>query len=122
MDARPNRGMRYRFVRGDTIEDRFNPQNTWSIRTKSNGAMLDDYAVVSRIVAPKNGGVVLTAAGIGQYGTQAASEYLADGQRIAEFARRAPRDWPQKNGQILLHVKVADEIPVSIDIVGLYFW
>ncbi len=115
-------GMRYRFVRGTTIEDRFDPHRSWSIRTKPDGATIDDYAVVSRILAPKSGGAVLTAAGIGQYGTQAASEYLVNSQRIAEFAKRAPRDWPQKNVQILLHVKVVDEIPVSIDILGLYFW
>jgi hypothetical protein len=52
---------------------------------------LDDYAEISRIVLAETGGKRITVAGISQYGTQAAGEYLADPQRIVAFAKGAPK-------------------------------
>lgn len=116
------KSMRFAFVRGDTIVDRFDKRRSWSVNAKPNGITLDDYAVISRVLLPETGGVLLTAAGIGQYGTQAASEYLTSPQKIAAFTKIAPKDWPEKNIQIVLHVKVVDDAPGPVDVAAVYFW
>jgi len=116
------RSMRFAFVRGDTIIDRLDQRRSWSVNMKPDGTTLDDYAVISRVLLPKTGGILLTAAGIGQYGTQAASEYLASPSRIAELVKNGPKNWPEKNMQIVLHVKVVDDIPGPVDVTTVYFW
>jgi hypothetical protein len=116
------RSMRFAFVRGDTIEDRIDKRRSWSVHMMPDGTTLDDYAVISRVLLPKTGAILLTAAGIGQYGTQAASEYVVNPQEIAAFAAGAPADWPKKNVQIVLHVKVIDDAPGPVDVAAVYFW
>lgn len=114
--------LHFAFVRGDTIIDRSDGKRSWSVRISPDGSTSDDYAVVTRMRNPKTGQLLLTAAGIGQYGTQAASEFLGSPQRIAEFATKAPRGWSSRNLQIVLHVKVADEVPSVVEIAAVYYW
>jgi hypothetical protein len=114
--------LRFAFTRGDTIEDKFDKNRSWSVHLSLDGSTTDDYAIVTRLLNLKTGQILFTAAGIGQYGTQAASEFLSSPQRIKEFADRAPRDWNQKNVQIVLHIKVVDETPGTVDIVAVHYW
>jgi hypothetical protein len=114
--------LRFTFTRGDTIEDKFDKNRSWSVHLSQDGSTTDDYAIVTRLLNLKTGQVLFTAAGIGQYGTQAASEFLSSPQRIKEFADRAPRDWNQKNVQIVLHIKVVDDTPGTVDTVAVYYW
>ena len=114
--------LRFAFVGGDTIVDRLDKTRSWSVHLNPDGSTTDDYAVVTRLLSSKTGTILLTAAGIGQYGTQAASEFLSSPQRIADFAAKAPRDWSNKNVQVVLHIKVADEVPAAVEIVAVHFW
>jgi hypothetical protein len=113
--------LRFYFVGGDTIRDRQSDQS-WSVRVRPDRSTTDDYAIVSRLLSADGRDTVMTAAGIGQYGTQAASEFLSNPARIADFARTAPAGWEKKNLQIVMHVHVVDDIPASADIVSACYW
>jgi hypothetical protein len=65
---------------------------------------------------------MMIAAGIGQYGTQSAAEFLSSPEKINAFARTAPVGWNGKNLQIVIHVKVVDDVPASEEIVATYQW
>lgn len=114
--------LRFAFTQGDTIEDKFDKNRSWSVHLSQDGSTTDDYAIVTRLMNLNTGQILFTAAGIGQYGTQAASEFLSSPQRIKEFTDRAPHDWSQKNVQIVLHIKVVDETPGTVDIVAVHYW
>lgn len=114
--------LRFTFARGDTIEDRIDRNRSWSVHRSPDGSMTDDYAIVTRLLNSKTEQVLFTAAGIGEFGTQAASEFLASPQRIAEFANKAPRGWDKRNVQIILHIKVVDNLPGTVDIVAIHTW
>ncbi|HEX4156351.1 MAG TPA: hypothetical protein VHY48_12120 [Acidobacteriaceae bacterium] len=114
--------LRFTFAGGDMIKDRFNPSRSWNVNVKPNGDTTDDYAIVSRLVNAEQGETMMTAAGIGQYGTQAASEFLSSPERINSFARNEPAGWSSKNLQIVMHVKVVDNVPASENIVAIYQW
>lgn len=114
--------LRYTFTHGDTIQDRFDKTKSWTVHLNPDGTTTDDYAIVTRLVNSETGQVMLTAAGIGQYGTQAASEFVSSPQRIADFAAKAPANWPRKNLQIVLHVKVVEDTPGVVDTAAIYFW
>lgn len=106
--------LRYVFVKDsahdtDLIRDRQHPDR---IEWKLTGAwphwdVAADYAIVSRILSdPNTDRPVVIAAGITQYGTMAAGEFLSDSEYFAEAAAKLPANWQSKNLQIVLRVPV----------------
>jgi hypothetical protein len=87
-----------------------------------DGRTPEDYAIVSRVFDSKTGELLIAAAGITQYGTHAAGEFLTSPQLLATLAVNAPSDWPKKNLQVLLHTKIVDDMPGPPSIVTTYFW
>ncbi len=114
--------LRYTFERGDSIQDRLDKKRAWTVHLNPDGSTTDDYAIVTRLLNSDTGQILITAAGIGQYGTQAASEFVSNQQRIAAFAAQAPANWLQKNLQIVLHVKVVQDTPATVEIAAIWYW
>jgi len=114
--------LRFVFENHPTIRDRSDHRVYTPPDLQQDGRTTDDYAIVSRIFDSKSGELLITAAGITQYGTRAAGEFLTSLPLMKSLARKAPRDWPKKNIQILLHTRIIDEIPGPPDIVKSYFW
>jgi hypothetical protein len=65
---------------------------------------------------------LISIAGIGQYGTQAAAQFVSNPQMIAGLAKNAPAGWDKKNLQVVLHIKVIDFRPISTEVVGIHYW
>lgn len=82
----------------------------------------EDYAVVSRVFHPDTHAMLVEIAGITQYGTDAASDLVTNPDLFSEALRGAPRDWPRKNLQLVLHVKVISGAPSSPRVVASHFW
>jgi hypothetical protein len=109
-------GLRFVFEGGDRILDRSDKRRVWV----AGGPR--DYAIVSRLQNSGTRGVLITIAGIGANGTQAAAEFLTDPKQIAFLATKAPPDWSRKNMQIVLHTTVVENNPSAPDIVATYCW
>jgi hypothetical protein len=114
--------LRFSFSGGDTIKDASDPKRSWTVQVKPDGSTTDDYAIISRLLSVERGQTMMIAAGIGQYGTQAAAEFLSSPEKINAFARSAPAHWNSKNLQIVIHVKVVDDVPASEETVATYQW
>jgi hypothetical protein len=112
----------YSFRQGVEILNRDHSDRSWSIHTDSNHDTLDDYALITRLLVSKTGGPIITAAGIGQYGTQAAAEFLATPDKMRDLLKTAPHGWENKNMQAVLRVKVVDYQPVAVDVVATTYW
>jgi hypothetical protein len=82
----------------------------------------EDYAIVSRVFHPDTHAMLVELAGITQYGTAAAADLVTNSDLMAEALRGAPADWPNKNLQLVLHVKVISGTPSSPKVVKTYFW
>jgi hypothetical protein len=115
-------GLRFSFSGGDTIKDALDSKRSWHVNVKQDGHTTDDYAIMTRLLNGDRDQTRMTAAGIGQYGTQAAAEFLSSPERINAFSRTAPAGWNNKNLQIVIHVRVVDEVPASTEIVATYLW
>ena len=115
---------RLRFVfRGSTeILDTAAPGHHWNVRLDEKNQVTDDFAIISRIQNLASGMALITVAGIGQTGTEAAGAFLADDRRLNLALRQLPSDWPGKNLQILLHVKTADGVPTDVTVVEAIAW
>jgi hypothetical protein len=86
------------------------------------GQIVEDFAVVTRLLDSKTGQVVIAAAGLGANGTQAAGEFISRRDYLEEAFRRAPSDWPKKNVQVVLQTTVTDSVAGPPRVVATYFW
>ena len=90
------------------VNDRLNPgARQWQLTNAwPDWNMPQDYAIVTRVFDPNTGKVVVSAAGITQYGTAAAGEFLTDPKYLKQALGHAPKDWQQKNLEVVLSTRV----------------
>jgi hypothetical protein len=121
--------LRYTFVKDsqhstDLIRDRLHPENNdWRL----TGAwpywdVPYDYAVISRVVHGPTDHAVIGAAGITEYGTLAAGEFLSQPAYFAEAVRRLPRGWENRNVQIVLGVPVISRVAGHAQVLATHVW
>jgi hypothetical protein len=87
-----------------------------------NGKVLEDFAIVTRLLDAKTGQVLIAAAGLGADGTQAAGEFISRRDYLEEAFRSAPPDWQKKNLQVVLQTTVTDSVAGPPRVVATYFW
>lgn len=103
---------------GRRIRDRSDGK-TWQLANLApDGRTPEDYAVVSRIFDSGTGQFLVTAAGITQYGTRAAGEFLTSAELVGKIG--AP-DWT-KNLQVLLRTAIYRGSPGTPEIVLTHSW
>jgi len=121
--------LRFTFVKDsahetDMVHDRQHPENTsWKLTGAwPNWDIPTDYAIVSRILDTTTDRPVIIAAGITQYGTMAAGEFLSNPEYFADAVRQLRRDWPKKNLQVVLRVPVVNRISGRPRILATEVW
>jgi hypothetical protein len=114
--------LRFVFDRHPMIRDRSDNRLYTLPNLAPDGRTPEDYAIVSRVFDSNTGELLIAAAGITQYGTYAAGEFLTSPQLLAALAVNAPNDWPKKNLQVLMHTKIVNDTPGPPTIVTTYFW
>src|SRR5215471_12400064 len=94
------------------VTDKRDPDaKKWMAPVTRAGALDEDYAVVTRVVDPTTERTVVLAAGVEDYGTLAAGEFITDPAYMNVALRQAPRDWYKRNVQLVLHTKVIEDAP-----------
>jgi hypothetical protein len=82
----------------------------------------EDYAIVTRVFHPDTQAMLVEVAGITQYGTEAAADLISTPEFLADGLQGAPKDWKNKNLQLVVHVKVISGTAASPKVVAKYFW
>jgi hypothetical protein len=121
--------LRFSFLRNpgtmvNRIQDHNDPQNPkWSDDMNAPFQNLkQDYAIVSRVVDPTTGRVVVTASGLAKFGTEAAGEFLTSRSALEEMAKGAPGDWDRKNMQIVIGTDTVGRSAGPPHVLATYFW
>jgi hypothetical protein len=106
------------------VHDSLHPENTsWRLSNYwPSWDMPVDYAIVTRMFDTTTDRPVIIAAGLTQYGTMGAGEFLSDADYFSEAAQRLPKDWPKKNLQIVLSVPVVNRTSGRPRIVAAHVW
>ena len=80
------------------VHDRQHPENTeWKLADYwPNWDVPVDYAIVTRMVDTTTDRPVIIAAGLTQYGTIGAGEFVSKPEYFSEAVGRLPKDWPKK--------------------------
>ena len=96
------------------------PRHSWVLGP--HGEIVEDFAIVTRLLDAKTGQVLIAAAGLGANGTQAAGEFISRPDYLEEAFRAAPPDWQKKNLQVVLQTTVTDSVAGPPRVVATYFW
>ncbi|HQR32964.1 MAG TPA: hypothetical protein PLK30_09510 [Blastocatellia bacterium] len=105
------------------IVDKTDPKTSWGFEALPiTGKVAEDFVIVSRVFQSETGEMLITAAGITQYGTRAAGEFLTNPVHLKQFAHQAVAGWQKKNLQIVFSVKIIDNTPGPPTILATHFW
>ena len=89
------------------IEERSGQKRIWTPpQIRFDGKTDVDYAIVSRLLDPKTGQFLVTAAGITNYGSRAAGYFLTRPELLNRGLKGAPSDWDRKNIQFVLKTQI----------------
>jgi hypothetical protein len=117
--------LRFAFVEQDghfKIQEQSSSGGARSWVLGPQGQIVEDFAVVTRLLDSKTGQVVIAAAGLGANGTQAAGEFISRQDYLEQAFRTAPSDWPKKNVQVVVQTTVTDSVAGPPRVVATYFW
>ncbi|HEX4031056.1 MAG TPA: hypothetical protein VHX20_11875 [Terracidiphilus sp.] len=103
--------LRFHFVfdgRIARIEDARNPGDAaWAVDFgRPFHSVYTDYAIVARFRDPVTEGPVMVIAGLGSYGTQAASEFVTSPLYLKQMMSAAPAGWQNRNVEFVLRSDV----------------
>ena len=99
--------LRFRFEfdgRVAQIQDARDPGNTaWMVDfSKPYNSVYTDYAIVARFRDPITEGPVMVIAGLGSYGTEAASEFATAPRYLEQMLKSAPPGWQNQNVEFVV--------------------
>jgi hypothetical protein len=106
------------------VHDSQRPENTsWRLANYwPNWDVPVDYAILTRMLDNTTDRPVIIAAGLTQYGTIGAGEFLSNPDYFSEAARQLPKNWQRKNLQIVLSVPVVNRISGRPRILATHVW
>jgi len=110
------------FGSGLTIKDQTDSTRQWSPINSSEGNVQMDYALVARLPHSKTGEPLIAIAGVTQFGTRAAAEFITSPQALKDLLKSAPNGWVAKNMEFVLQTKVVNDIPTNPTIVAIRYW
>jgi hypothetical protein len=119
--------MRFHFQRlpghNLAIVDRQNASRVWSVDPGMTiSSFPEDYALVSRVLDPATGHLVIMLGGITRYGTSAAGEFVTESSYIHDLIQSAPGSWKGGNFQAVIAAKVVGENSGPPRVLATYFW
>jgi hypothetical protein len=121
--------LRFSFVRDlethvSWIQDRENPSSRqWSHKMNDPYTSVStDYAILSRVLDPTTGEMVVTASGLAKFGTAAVGEFLTNPAAFDEIASHGPKDWYRKNMQVVIAASVVGLSSGPGHLVTACFW
>jgi hypothetical protein len=97
-------------------------ERTWATPPAKDESIVQDYAIVARLLHSKAGGPVVIIAGITACGTQAAADFATSPeqlQKLNDFPRSAFKD---KNIEMVVHTSLINCNPTSLNIVASRYW
>jgi len=110
------------FVQRGMVTDRGQDTNWRPLHQGEDNHVEDDYAIISRAYNPETHSMIVLVSGCTGYGTEEAARLVTDPKQLAVALSGAPKDWQQKNMQLVLHIEVVAKSPANAQVVAQYYW
>lgn len=91
-------------------------------RTEEDIENSPDYALVARFRSESTGNMVVVAAGLKRFGTDAASQFVSSAEDLKQLDALLGRDWRKRNIEVVLKVDVAAGRVGAPQIQDAYAW
>jgi len=105
------------------VTDRRNPGAfDWAVAKSVGTGTTQDFAIVTRVFDPTTERSVVSVAGIENYGTLAAGEFVTEPEYLGAALLQAPKDWRHRNLQMVLGTKVIEGTPGPPSVLATHFW
>lgn len=119
-----NENLPFYFDRGFGIRERNGAQRRWHnpLKAEMTPRMMEDHALIFRVMDSKAGAPVLAIAGLSTCGTHAAADFVTDPAQLQGL-----RDLPRaallsKNFELVLHATLVNCAPTSVEVVASKVW
>ncbi|QHN02912.1 hypothetical protein FTO74_05655 [Granulicella sp. WH15] len=116
------RNFRFVLASRNRIEDRNQPGKAWVLQASDDSHDTEDYAIVTRVLHHGDDQPLVSVAGMGQYGTLAATDFVCSPEGIQQMGDALGGSWQKRNFQLVLRIKVMDFKPVSTSIIAHHTW
>jgi len=121
--------LRYYFIRApeqhrDEVRDREHPEKApWVVPGEPRSdEIFDDYALVSRVLDPSTEKTLVSIAGVTQYGTQSAGDFITNPDYVRQAFHGLRSDWSRKNIQIVLKTRIVTGAAGPPEVVATHVW
>ncbi len=104
------------------IVDRQNPSHFWKQTKDTEGKLIEDFALITRVFRSDSGQPMISVAGISQKGSMAGGYLLTDESLLQAVNRFAPPDWDKRNMQMVIKTKLDQGNTKPPEIVSAIFW
>jgi hypothetical protein len=94
----------------------------WEERYRNDLEPIEDTAIVARLLDSGTGQFTIVVAGIGEMGTQAASELVSRADLLQQAIRNLPAGWQKKNLELVVQTTVTDSVPGPPHLIAAYSW
>jgi len=81
-----------------------------------------DFGLVTRLLDSNTGQFVVLVAGLEGSGSDAAADLIVNQDALEKALRDAPKDWAQKNLQIVIRTTVQDSAAGPAKVIAVYVW
>lgn len=121
--------MRFRFERGTSngklwlgISDSQDSRNRWRVQEAPFDSPSVDFALITRVFDRVSNTVFVSLAGLNQYGTEAATEFVTNPRYFDDLVRQGPPGWQSKNLQVVIETSIVQARPAPPRAIKAYFW
>jgi hypothetical protein len=121
------KNLRFRFEidrQGAYITDATDPKQRWEsqVANSASGFSPEEYILICRMPHSVSGGFTVICAGLTHYGTETAGRLVAQPALLEPVLQALPRDWPNKNLEVVLHASVLGNASTSPKVVAAHLW
>jgi len=124
---RMTRDLRFNLVDGEDVNqakviDKQSDRVWKSVNPTAGGYADADYGILCRLFDAESGQIVLIAAGLTTFGTEAAANVFFDPELFSSLVQHAPGGWETKNIEAVIRVSIIGTTPSSPQLVATHFW
>jgi hypothetical protein len=119
-----NESLPFYFDRGFGIYERDGQHRRWHnpLKAEQTPRMMDDYALIFRVMDSRAGAPVLGISGLSTCGTHAAADFVTDPAQMKALAGISRSDLLSKNVELVLHTSLVNCAPTSVQVIASKVW
>jgi hypothetical protein len=119
-----NENLPFYLDRGYGIREREGTHRRWfnPLKVEMTPRMMEDYALVFRILDSKQGAPILGVVGLSTCGTHAAADFVTDPIQMRALSNIPRTSLRNKNIELVLHTSLVNCAPTSVEVIASKVW